>query len=209
MRRVFDRPFSIAFRGIDLMAYYMRIGDTAQGLQAWQANKPMFGGIFADGEGFFRAVYGVAIENPDTIGLGIEQVQRFSDAFGADPRFLVQMRAEKLKFEGKAAEAAAHYGDFINSRRGQIYRGRVDLAEYQRLAGDLDAAQETIDEVLELLPRYSDGLLEAAEIARARGRSEAARQYLDELLSVWGKADPDFQPMLRAQRMRAALDEAG
>ena len=209
LRKMFDRPFSIAFRGIDLMAYHMRIGDTVQGLTYWQMNKPMFKGIFADGEGFYRAIYGVALENPDTIRLGIEQVQRFSDAFGADPRFLVQMRSELLKLEGKPEEAVALYGAFIENRRGQIYRGRVDLAELQRLAGDLDAAQQTINEVLELLPRYAEALMEAAEIAKARGDAPTARKHLDELLRVWSDADPDFGGLLKAQSLRAELAEAG
>lgn len=209
MRRVFDRPFSIAFRGIDLMAYHMRIGDTAQGLQEWKNNKPMFGGIFADGDGFYRAIYGEAIHNVDTLSMGIEQVQRFSDAFGADPRFLVQMRSELLKMQGKPAEAAALYGEFINSRRGQIYRGRVALAELQRLSGDLDAAKKTIDEVMELLPRYAEGLMEAAEVALAQNDEDAARGYLDELLKVWSEADPDFAPMLKARQMLDALEGAG
>ncbi len=208
MRRVFDRPFSLAFRGIDMMSYHMRIGDTATGMQYWRANKPMFSGIFADGEGFYRTVYGVAIENPDTIAAGLEQVQRFSDAFGADPRFLVQMRAEKLRLEGKPDEAAALYGGFIDNRRGQVYRGRVELAELHRLAGDLQTAQSIIDEVLELLPRYAEGLMEAAEIARARGNRKAAAAHLDELLGVWSKADPDFAPLVEAQAMRKEI-EAG
>jgi tetratricopeptide (TPR) repeat protein len=205
LRSQYIPPVSVAFGDIELMALHIHLGDTATGLDVWRARRPLLSNLYADANGFYRCIYGVLIEDPDTLARGLDQVRRFSDAFGADPRFLEQMNAELLRLQGRPAEAAERYGAFLDSRRGQVLRGRVDLAELHRRAGALDRARTIIDEVLEQQPRYSFGLLEAAEIALANGRQADARRHLEALMEVWAGADAAYGEARRATALLAGL----
>lgn len=205
LRSQYIPPVSMAFGDIELMALHIHLGDTATGLDVWRARRPLLSNLYADANGFYRCIYGVLIEDPDTLARGLDQVRRFSDAFGADPRFLEQMNAELLRLQGRPAEAAERYGAFLDSRRGQVLRGRVDLAELHRRAGALDRARTIIDEVLEQQPRYSFGLLEAAEIALADGRQADARRHLEALMEVWAGADAAYGEARRATALLAGL----
>lgn len=79
----------------------------------------------------------------------------------------------------------------------------TSLGRAQRLAGDLRAAEKSLEEALRLFPSYPEAHLELAYLHRSFDRPESMREHLDGALEIWREADPDYPPARAARSFDA------
>jgi tetratricopeptide (TPR) repeat protein len=78
---------------------------------------------------------------------------------------------------------------------GRCYRKQKDYRE----------AEENLLEILSLHPCWPEELYELGLVYSEWGKEEKALEYLKRALSVWEKADPDYEPATRARELLSNL----
>ena len=123
----------------------------------------------------------------------------------------------------EALKSYAVYGSgLINEKEGdchsavESYRQAVSLSpaelwfaaavgRCQRKLGELEAAEMTIQDVLNVVPADAEVRYELALVYEDMGRATDAIEQLQAASDIWKNADPDYQPARRAQTKLAEL----
>lgn len=131
--------------------------------------------------------------------------------FTAD--LLAQIKGRIALQQQQYALAAEHFAESIENDNNisndgsiKVLRIRTLVAQSMRLNGEIQAAEEQLEQVLERFPNYPGALLERAKIRMQNNRIQQAIDDLSSALAVWQQADENFEAANEARALLAEIN---
>ena len=106
--------------------------------------------------------------------------------------------------EGDCRSAVESYRQAVSLSPGELSFAAA-LGRCQRKLGELEAAEATLQSVLEVVPADAKVRYELALVYEDMGRAADAIEQLQAAAEIWKNADPDYRPARRAQTKLAEL----
>jgi len=202
----FNPPVAMLLQQLGALDEYVKVGQEERARQTLAAISqqlaPPFDGLIPVG----RLSLALEVEDPDEAEAAIAGVQQFIDAFGAATlnALALEGRARVLEMRHQYAEAAEAFARQLADDPTDM-SVHIDIGRCQRLAGDLAAAERSLNRGLVAFPNSPTAHYQLALVADQRGDTSAAVEHLQRAAAVWADADATFRPATEVRDKLAAL----
>jgi tetratricopeptide (TPR) repeat protein len=116
-------------------------------------------------------------------------------------------RARLAALQGEWERAYALRQDYLRANPTDPFV-HTGIAECLRELGRLAEAEQAIRLTLRRIPGSAAANVELARVLEARGDTSGARAALERALTMWSRAEPDFEPAAQARALLAAVAPA-
>jgi tetratricopeptide (TPR) repeat protein len=142
----------------------------------------------------------LTLEDPDSLELAADGLDRVIDAFGLEDigAYSVYLRGRALELRGDCDQAIIGYERAleIEPRNAEWHR---DIGRCLRKLGRTEEAVLALGRVLKVSPSDPQAHYELALVYDDDGDSERTVEHLRAALEVWAEAEPQYEPARRAQ----------
>jgi tetratricopeptide (TPR) repeat protein/TolB-like protein len=146
------------------------------------------------------------LENPDSLEMAADGLDRLIDAFGLEEvgAFSVYARGRALELRGDCRQAIISYKRALELQPRNI-DWRRDIGRCLRKLGRLAEAAGQLEQVLKVGPSDPEAHYELALVYADGGETAKAREHLEYALRVWEDAEPQYEPAREAREKLAEL----